>query len=127
MTVYEQLRRQVLAQLDADRVDPVADVVAVRSAVDRTVAGYQAAARSGTAARLADPAGMTARLLASVVAFGPLTDVLARADVEEVFIEGAMVGTSLYWSTVRQPAAPRAASSSHIARTSWQSGRSWSP
>src|SRR5690606_282360 len=40
---------------------------------------------------LRDPGDMVARVLRSITEFGPLTDLLARPDVEEVFIEGARV------------------------------------
>ncbi len=91
MTVYDELRLNVLALLDAERVDPVHEPDRVRALVGRTVADYQQASQSRGRARLRDTAEMARRLEAAVTAFGPLTDVLARPDVEEVFIEGDRV------------------------------------
>ncbi|CAN5140838.1 ATPase, T2SS/T4P/T4SS family [soil metagenome] len=90
-TVYERLRQRVLLQLDAERIDPAVHPDRVRTLVARTVAEYQQAAEEGSDQRLRDPREMVGRLLASVTAYGPLTDVLARPDVEELFIEGARV------------------------------------
>ena len=91
MTVYQRLRLQVLEQLDAERVDPSTDPRRVREVVDDLVAGYQRSADLGTDPRLRDAGEMARRLEDSVVAFGPLTDVLTSAEVEEVFIEGSRV------------------------------------
>ena len=40
---------------------------------------------------LGDPATMVNRVLRSVTDFGPFTDLLARRDVEEIFVEGPRV------------------------------------
>ncbi len=90
-TVYQRLRRDVLAQLDAERVDPTSQPERVRQVVGGLVADYQRGAAVWTEPRLRDAAEMARRLEASVVAFGPLTDVLTSPEVEEVFIEGARV------------------------------------
>ncbi|MBA2528710.1 MAG: CpaF family protein, partial [Euzebyales bacterium] len=74
-----------------DRVDPAGDVEAVRSAVVEAVEAYQRRAHLGDGAALRDPRDMVARLLRSITAYGALTDLLSRPDVEEVFIEGPRV------------------------------------
>ncbi|MGI9016322.1 MAG: CpaF family protein [Euzebya sp.] len=91
MTVYERLRQQVLAMLDHERIDPRTSPERVKTLVARAVSDYQQGAETGTDARLRDAHEMADRLLAAVTAFGPLTDILARPEVEEVFIEGSRV------------------------------------
>lgn len=88
---YERLRQDVLARLERDHLDPSTDLDAVRAVIVSAVDAYQRRSHLGDGAALRDPGEMVARLLRSVTAFGPLTDLLARADVEEVFIEGARV------------------------------------
>ncbi|WP_370327613.1 CpaF family protein [Euzebya sp.] len=90
-TVYERLRQEVLVRLDAERIDPATNPERVRTLVARTVAEYQQSAEAGGDVRLRDTREMAERLLAAVTAYGPLTDVLTRPEVEEVFIEGARV------------------------------------
>lgn len=88
---YDRLRRDALSRLERDRLDPATDLDAVRRAVLEEVEEYQRAAHLGEAPALRDPAEMSARVLSSITAYGPLTDLLARPDVEEVFIEGPRV------------------------------------
>ena len=90
-TVYDRLRRQLLQQLDRERVDPTESPERARTIVTRQVADYQRGADIGADQRLRDVDGMIRRLLESVIAYGPLTHVLAAPDVEEVFIEGPRV------------------------------------
>ena len=90
-TVYDRLRRAALGRLDGERLDPDADVAAVRALVAGVVGEYQRAAEVGDTARLRDPEEMVERLVAAITAFGPLTAVLVDPEVEEVFIEGEQV------------------------------------
>jgi pilus assembly protein CpaF len=88
--VYDALRRDVLAALE---LVPGAldDVAVVRSEVEAAVDAYQRRTTTGDGVPLAEPAAMAARILRSLVDLGPLTELLARADVEEIFIEGSRV------------------------------------
>lgn len=88
---YDRLRADVLVRLERDRLDPVSDLDAVTALVEGTVSGYQRAAHLGERPALRDADDMVARLLRSVTAYGPLTELLARSDVEEIFIEGSRV------------------------------------
>lgn len=88
---YDRLRGRLLATLERERLDPEGDLDRVRTVVTSTVADYQRQAHLGESAALRDPSDMAARLLRSVTDYGPLTDLLARTDVEEVFIEGPRV------------------------------------
>jgi pilus assembly protein CpaF len=88
---YETIRIDVLSRLERDKVDPTQDLDAVRSLIADGVEAYQRRAHLGDGRALVDPADMTSRLLASITDFGPLSELFARPDVEEVFIEGGRV------------------------------------
>jgi pilus assembly protein CpaF len=63
----------------------------VRGLVSQAVRDYQRRAHLGDGTALRDPGDMTDRVLRSITEFGPLTELFARADVEEIFIEGPRV------------------------------------
>jgi len=88
---YDRIRTDAIGRIERDRLDPAADVDGVRAAVVTAVEGYQRSAHLGDGAALRDPSDMVARLLRSITEYGPMTELLARPDVEEVFIEGARV------------------------------------
>lgn len=93
MTVdaYETLRQEVLARLDGTGLDPDTQSEAVRRLLEKTVEEYQHRAHLGDGKSLADPTATVDRLVKSVTGLGPLHDLLSRADVEEIFIEGDRV------------------------------------
>ncbi len=92
MTVaYDDIRRDVLASIERDRVDPSRDGERVRAVVVEAVDRWQQRAQLGAERPLADPVDMAERILASVTDFGALSELFTRDDVEEVFIEGARV------------------------------------
>lgn len=88
---YEAIRRDVLARLERRRLRPEADLDEVRAEVHRAVDDYQRRAHIGEEVPLSDPTGMVERVLRSITDLGPLTELVARRDVEEIFIEGARV------------------------------------
>lgn len=88
---YDLIRREVLDGVERDRLNPDHDAETIRQRVRAAVDAYQRRAHLGEVTALRDPEDMTARVLRSVTAYGPLTDLLARPDVEEVFIEGGRV------------------------------------
>jgi len=88
---YDQIRRDVLARLERRRLRPESDLDQVRVEIGHAVDDYQRRAHFGEETPLTDPPTMVDRVLRSVTDFGPLTELLARADVEEIFIEGARV------------------------------------
>jgi pilus assembly protein CpaF len=88
---YDHIRRDVLARIEHDHLDPGQDLDRMRTEVLGAVENYQRQAHLGDRTSLADPTDMTERVLRSITEFGPLTDLLTRTDVEEVFIEGARV------------------------------------
>ena len=60
----------------------------VRVEIERAVDDYQRRARLGDEVPLGDPPEMAHRVLRSITELGPLSELLARRDVEEVFVEG---------------------------------------
>jgi pilus assembly protein CpaF len=88
---YEAIRREVHLRIDRRRLRPDVDLEVVRSEVGATVDEYQRAAMLGEHLPLADPADLADRVLRSITDLGPLTELLARRDVEEIFIEGPRV------------------------------------
>lgn len=88
---YEVLRRALVDSLDVThvRADDASD--AVREVASVLVAEFQRKAATGAHLALADADATVRRLVRSVVDHGPLSDLLARIDVEEIFIEGARV------------------------------------
>jgi pilus assembly protein CpaF len=88
---YGEIRHEVLTRLDRARLDPDNDPAAVTQLIEDAVRSYQTAAHLGRSPALRDPDEMVARVLRSITGHGPLTELLDRPDVEEIFIEGAQV------------------------------------
>ena len=88
---YDLVRHDALGAIERRRLRPELDVSEVRAEVARSVDDYQRRARLGEEIPLVDPQSMIARILSSITDFGPLTELLARHDVEEIFIEGARI------------------------------------
>ena len=89
-TAYETLRREAQRRIEERKLDPELDAGAVTAVIERTVAEWGGATSAGREA-LSDPAAMANRIVRSISEHGPLTDLLGRSDVEEVFIEGDVV------------------------------------
>ena len=91
-SAYETLRRRAAERIEELKLDPTRDLDGVRDAVNELVDGYQRRARAGDGVRpLRDPAELTNRLINSLAGYGPLTAILNRRDIEEIFIEGERV------------------------------------
>lgn len=88
---YEEIRRRALELVEAGRLDPAGDREAIREVVAGAVDEYQRRAHLGQGRALHDPRQMVDRVLRSVADYGPLTELLSRHDIEEVFIEGGRV------------------------------------
>lgn len=73
------------------KLDPRRDRDAMRNVVSEAVDGYQRRAHLGDARALRDPNEMIDRVVRSITAHGPMTELFERPDVEEIFIEGARV------------------------------------
>ncbi len=88
---YDLIRKTAVDVIESQKIDPQRDRVAVERVVGSVVDDYQRKAHLGDQRALHDPGEMIGRVIRSIVDFGPLTDVLARPDVEEIFIEGSRV------------------------------------
>lgn len=88
LDVYERLRREALARIDGTGLDPSDQTEAVRELLEATVEEYQMSAHLGGGRSLADPDATVERLVMSVSGQGPISQLLERDDVEEIFIEG---------------------------------------
>ena len=88
---YDTIRRDVLARIERRQLRPEGDLDEVRLEVQQAVDEYERLARLGEELPLISPAVMADRILRSITDFGPLTDLIARRDVEEIFLEGARV------------------------------------
>ncbi len=88
---YAEIRRSSLDLIEERNIDPEADRRGARRLVDRAVKEYCRRTQVGWGRALRDPSDMAERVLRSIADYGPLTELLARPDVEEVFIEGPRV------------------------------------
>jgi len=88
MSVYGELRRRVAEEVEERRLSPDGDTATVQRLVTETVQAYQTTAHAGDTQPLRDPADMARRLWHAIAGFGPLTELLERSDIEEIFIEG---------------------------------------
>ncbi len=91
LDAYDGIRRDALTRIEHRRLHPEGNLDEVRSEVELAVDEYQRRAHLGDEIPLSDPQDMIGRILRSITDFGALTDLIARADVEEVFIEGPRV------------------------------------
>jgi len=88
---YDAIRHDTLAAVEQRRLQPARQPGEVRAEIERAVDEYQRRARLGDAVPLGDPHAMVHRVLRSITELGPLSELLARRDVEEIFVEGARV------------------------------------
>jgi pilus assembly protein CpaF len=88
---YDGIRRDVLARIERRQLRLEGDLDEVRVEVQQAVDDYEHRARLGEALPLVSPLVMADRVLRSITDFGPMTDLIARRDVEEIFLEGARV------------------------------------
>ena len=88
---YADIRRASLELIDERNVDPGVDRPGARRLVEQAVREYGRRTQVGLGRALRDPQEMTERVLRSIADYGSLTDLLARSDIEEVFIEGPRV------------------------------------
>lgn len=88
---YDTIRRDALTGMERRRLQPEQQTGEVRVEIERAVDEYQRRARLGDEVPLGDPPAMVQRVLRSITELGPLSELLARGDIEEVFVEGARV------------------------------------
>ncbi len=85
---YEAIHSRVLDRIEGERLDPAVDPDAVHDAVVAEVERYQAEATVDGSFPLGDPRSMIGRILTALTGYGPMSEILARPDVEEIFGEG---------------------------------------
>src|SRR3954452_17685312 len=88
---YASIRREVVAGLGGTEWSDADADGAVREVAVRAVDTYQQHARHAGLPLLHDPTAMVGRVVRAVTDLGPLSDLLERDAVEEIFIEGARV------------------------------------
>ena len=89
---YDTLRHRAAERIGELELDPLSDGEGIRTEVDRLVAAYQRSAYTGDGVRpFRDPVQLSNRLIDSLVGYGPLTPIIDRHDIEEVFIEGERI------------------------------------
>ncbi|MDH4307333.1 MAG: ATPase, T2SS/T4P/T4SS family [Acidimicrobiia bacterium] len=88
---YGEIRRRALELVEEAHINTDADRDVVRSLVSRAVEEYQRRSNLGESRALRYPTDMVERVVRSLADYGPLTELLARTDVEEIFIEGSRV------------------------------------
>src|ERR1700722_2392506 len=88
---YDGIRHDVIAGSERLRWQPDRQLAEVHTEVERAVEEYKRRARLGEQLPLGDAETMRQRVLRSITDLGPLTELLARPDVEEIFVEGARV------------------------------------
>ena len=91
LDAYELIRRDVVARLGDEPWATAHADERIRDTVGLAVDEYQSRAHHGDYAPLHDPAAMIERVLRAVTDLGALSELVARHDVEEIFIEGARV------------------------------------
>jgi len=88
---YELIRRDVVTRLGDEQWTSARSDEQIRDTVVVAVDEYQSRAHHGDHPALHDPAAMVERVLRAVTDLGALSELVARQDVEEIFIEGARV------------------------------------
>lgn len=88
---YDTIRRDALTGMERRRLRPEADIGEIRAEIERAVDDYQRRAHLGEEVPLGEPSEMVERVLRSITDLGPITELVARRDVEEIFIEGPRV------------------------------------
>jgi pilus assembly protein CpaF len=88
---YDVIRHDAIGGIERRRLQPEKQLAEVHAEVERAIGEYQRRARLGEQVPLGDVEAMMQRVLRSITDLGPLTELLARRDVEEIFVEGARV------------------------------------
>lgn len=88
---YAEICRAALELINERNIDPATDRRGTRRVVERAVQEYGHRTQVGRGRALRDPDDMIERVLRSIADYGPLTELLGRSDIEEVFIEGPRV------------------------------------
>lgn len=90
-STYESIRSSAVDAFEERRMRPTDQPEQARELIVKLVRDYQTLAEVGQTEPLRNPDQMVDRVWRGLVEFGPLTNLLGRHDIEEVFIEGDRV------------------------------------
>lgn len=90
-TTYERIRARAAEVCEDRHIRPTEQPDVTRQLIEELVREHQTSATAGRAERLGRPDQMVDRVWRALAEYGPLTGLLSRGDVEEVFIEGDRV------------------------------------
>jgi pilus assembly protein CpaF len=90
-STYERIRTRAAEVCEERHIRPAEQPDAARSLIEELVREHQTTASAGRAEMLGRPVQMVDRIWRAIAEYGPLTGLLSRHDVEEVFIEGDRV------------------------------------
>ncbi|MGB2757708.1 MAG: ATPase, T2SS/T4P/T4SS family [Acidimicrobiia bacterium] len=88
---YEVIRSDVLASLERSRVNPDTDPEAVQGAILAAISDYERRCRVDGLPSLGDAHEVSQRIFNAVCGHGPISGLIARDDVEEIFVEGSRI------------------------------------
>jgi pilus assembly protein CpaF len=91
VNTYERIRTRAAEVCEERRIHPSEQPDAARSLIEELVREHQTTAAAGRAEPLGQPDHMVDRIWRALAEYGPLTGLLSRHDIEEVFIEGDRV------------------------------------
>lgn len=89
--IYEELRHNVLLIADKSRLDPNIDTEPIKTIITDVVKAHNRECTMVGSGHSVNESSTIQRLYNSIFSFGPLTEILIRSDVEEIFIEGSRV------------------------------------
>ena len=89
--IYEELRHSVLSIADKKRLDPTSDLETIKTIIANVVKTYNHERAVMGSGQIVNEQLTISRLNNSIFGFGPLTEILTRTDVEEIFIEGSRI------------------------------------
>ena len=90
-STYERIRTRAAELCEERHIRPTGDPDGTRGLIAELVRQHQTEAHAGRAEALGRPEQMVDRIWHALAEHGPLTDLLRRVDVEEIFIEGDRV------------------------------------
>jgi len=89
--VYEGLRQSVLSIADKKRLDPTVEIKSIKEIIVEVIKSHNHQCAIIGSGDIVNETATVLRLNNSIFGYGPLTEVLTRSDVEEIFIEGSRV------------------------------------
>ncbi len=88
---FEMIRSEVLRNLEHARTPGGAEPEFVQRTIGECIQHYELRVRRGEVPALGDAEQVATRLFDAICGHGPISALLAREDVEEIFVEGAQI------------------------------------